>query len=703
MTEDNLASAPPAPELVKPKATTKSVKRRPKASEDITAKKMIQEVGKNFRIQFPEQLEEKYIALFKDAITGIVPADPARIAYDPKGDIPVDKLTYLKVYQCHISEETLQQVYKFGKSNRFEFASDIAIRAHAASTEGKELEKMSYAKSTSALVLPKFKLGGVFKPFQKAGIAYALKTKHCFIADEMGLGKTVQGIGVMACDLDNIDKDGFKQPWIIVVPSSLRINWFRECKKWLPKRFVVNMIKNRDLETRTVVNRKTKESREVPRPHAKLFIENTDVFIMTYDKVHRFSSVLANVPKIRGIIFDESHYLKGRSTKRTIATKAWVADLDPEYVLLLSGTPLMNRPMDLISQLQILNRLQDFGGYNHFQSRYCGMSTTDLSQVHAVHKAGQDAVNDVIKPEDLTVDNLAQAMKDELVRKSFENMTALNKGLRANCYVRREKSDVLTDLPEKTRQTYALEINNRKDYEAIEADVVGYVMERATKDEKFLKGISTLKGVARATAISAHRADAAERAAKAEILVKIENLKQAAAFGKLASSKEWIDNFLISGKKLVIFATHRLVLDELQAMYPEALAIRASMSPEKRDEAVTEFQTNKKKKLILVGLKLAVGLTLTAASDTLTLEFGWTPAVHDQAEDRCHRIGQRNAVTAHYHVAARTIEEKIGALIEKKRRVVNSVAVGDPLHGAEQGSVLGGLLEELTGSLSLYN
>jgi SNF2 family DNA or RNA helicase len=87
----------------------------------------------------------------------------------------------------------------------------------------------------------------------------------------------------------------------------------------------------------------------------------------------------------------------------------------------------------------------------------------------------------------------------------------------------------------------------------------------------------------------------------------------------------------------------------------------------------------------------------------LTVEFGWTPAVHDQAEDRVHRIGQREAVVAYYAVAQATIEEKIGRLIERKRRVVNAVADGDPLKDAGVGSVLGDLLGELTGGLHLYD
>ncbi len=72
----------------------------------------------------------------------------------------------------------------------------------------------------------------------------------------------------------------------------------------------------------------------------------------------------------------------------------------------------------------------------------------------------------------------------------------------------------------------------------------------------------------------------------------------------------------------------------------------------------------------------AQGITLTRASNVAFLELEWTPAMHDQAEDRCHRIGQRDAVTAWYLLAANTIDETMARLIQRKRATVAAVTDG---------------------------
>jgi SWI/SNF-related matrix-associated actin-dependent regulator 1 of chromatin subfamily A len=713
----------------KPKPIIRERKRRAKKGMEIRSKKVIREAQKygvtNFIIHFPEELEEQYKPQLMSIPEMYKPSYGARIPYNPDGTIPEEQLTFLSVYTVRSTEETLQLVAKFGKTNRFDFDSDIAVRAQIATTEGKDLERLSYAKSYPELKLPGFSFGKnkdtgkplCFKNFQKAGIQYALETKRCFIAEEMGLGKTCEAIGVIACDLENVGISGIKTPWLIVVPASLRINWYKECRRWFPKKIRehVVMIKNKNMAMRTVKSKINRfEKKEVPTRTTKAFLAENQIFIMTYDKIHRFRDLLETVAW-RGIIFDESHYLKGRSTQRSKVCKEFVHTVDPEFVLLLSGTPLMNKPLDLLNQLQTLSRLNDFGGYNHFLTRYCTMSTVDTSHVSKVHEiAKRDVVveeaseaNDNTETVDLTrmnkVVSIDSALQDEAVRKLYANMIALNKSLRSLCYVRREKIDVLKELPEKSRQTLTFEITNRKDYESIEADVIGYLMDKVAKDEKFMKSIRKYSKGKQQALIAQKKAERAASGERAQALVRIENLKQCAAIGKLKAVKEWIEDFLESGKKLVVFATHNMILNELEAMFPDALSIRSNMSAEKRDNAVTEFQENKKKNLIFIGLKLALGLTLTAASDTFTIEFGWTPAVHDQAEDRVHRIGQKNAVTAYYGVASGTIEEAIGRLIEKKRRIVNAVADGDPLKDAGTGSVLGDLLGELTGGYGLYS
>ena len=88
------------------------------------------------------------------------------------------------------------------------------------------------------------------------------------------------------------------------------------------------------------------------------------------------------------------------------------------------------------------------------------------------------------------------------------------------------------------------------------------------------------------------------------------------------------------------------------------------------------------------------GITLTRASNVAFLDLEWTPAMHDQAEDRCHRIGQHDAVTAWYLLAAKTIDETMLDLILAKRRVVGAVTDG---RREEDGAMIDGVVRALRG------
>lgn len=669
------------------KPAVREKKRRAKPSEVISSKKLILDLGNTFRIQFPDTDSALYVP--EMLAIGAEPAKPDLIPYNPHGDIPEDQLTYSRVYTLRQSEENLQKIAAFGRRYRFDFDSDILIRAQASSSEGRELERMSFAKSSTTIVLPKFgngKKAGTLKPmpFQKAGIAYAFRAKRTFIADEMGLGKTIQALGTIAYDRAKNKLQPLQNKWLIVVPSSLRLNWFKELNKWLPKKagHRITMIRPSHLSL-TPKGTLTRD--------AKRYLSSYSIFVTTYDTLKRDAAALRYLD-LRGIIFDESHYLKSRSNKRVTAWKQFTKEKDPEYILLLSGTPLMNKPTDLISQLQILNRLHEFGGFNHFLARYCSIMTTDLSHVAKVNKAAEA---EALTGSSTEVEGIL-SVQDILIRKAYQNMLDLNKRLRSLCYVRREKSEVLDNLPEKTRQMIPLEITNRKLYSKIEADTLGFLADRAVEDKEFLKSIKKMSPENQKKMIAEHRASTYYKKMRAEAVIRIELLKQTAAAGKLKAVKQWIDDFLESGQKLVVFAVHKIIIQELLDMYPNAVSIRGADSPEKRQEAVDRFQTDKKVNLMIAGLKPGgVGHTLTASSTTVFIELGWNPAQHDQAEDRVHRIGQTSNVNAFYLLASKTVEQQIGLLIERKRRTVNSVASGDPLKDFEQGNVLGNLLVEL--------
>lgn len=462
-------------------------------------------------------------------------------------------------------------------------------------------------------------LGGTLLPFQKAGVAYASAARRTFIADEMGLGKTIQALATVQ------NLRAF--PLLIVTPASLKLNWQREAQKWLPGKTIC------------VLKGKTGEQCE------------GDVVILNYDILDKRAEELA-ITKWQSVIFDESHYLKNYKAKRTERAKELAKGIPNRF--LLTGTPVLNRPQELLSQLGILGRLDQMGGFWEFAKRYCKAYKT---------RYGWDMSG---------VSNL-----EELATK-----------LRACCFLRRTKAQVLPELPEKRRTYLTMEIDNRREYSKAESDLIVWLARRAADDLAFNKSLKDLPEEEKQRRRDERGQEAAHKAQRAEQLVKIEVAKHLAAQGKLAAVLEWIEDFLESGEKLVVFASHRDIVQSVAEKF-SAASITGETPLEQRQKAIDDFQGNPDTKLLVLNIQAGgVGITLTAASNVAFLELGWNPATHDQAEDRTHRIGQKNAVTAWYFIAQNTIDERIAALIEAKRRVVAGVT------GDEEG-----IVKELTSEL----
>jgi SNF2 family DNA or RNA helicase len=163
--------------------------------------------------------------------------------------------------------------------------------------------------------------------------------------------------------------------------------------------------------------------------------------------------------------------------------------------------------------------------------------------------------------------------------------------------------------------------------------------------------------------------------------VRLNALKLLAARGKLHAALAWIHDFLSSGERLVVFALHREIQHAVLERFPAALHILGDDSQLARDDSLRGFQApdDHRNQLIVCSLEVAgQGITMTRSSNVAFLELDWTPAKHDQAEDRCHRIGQPNAVNASYLLAADTIDETIATLLERKRAVIAAVTDGRP-------------------------
>jgi hypothetical protein len=513
----------------------------------------------------------------------------------------------LAQWQAHLAE-----LQRAGRSDRNDAAIEEAherikelqskgfggSNAPAAHGEQTSLRDLATAKQGTLKVQG---LGGTLYPFQQAGVEYMTRTKRCINADEMGLGKTAEALA-------SLQHTG-AFPALIVVPATLKLNWQNEAARWLPGRTV------------TVLNG--------TKPEAFL---HGDIVIINYDVLYAWSEVLSLIPW-KALVCDEAHYCKDKKARRSQAVKAIIKATAPQYRFFLTGTPLVNRPIEATNLLDLLGYLRPvFGGFMTFAKRYC-----DATQGRFGWNFGGS--NMALLPE-------------------------LNERLRATCMVRRLKMDVLTELPAKQRADVPVDLDPRimAEYYRAQNDVIEWLQETA--------------GNARA-----------ERAMRAEAIVRINTLRKLIAQAKLKSIVAWAADFTGYDKKtgtwdedapkLVIFAHHISLQDALQKAFPQAAYIRGDQSKASVEEHKARFQNDPACRMIICSLKAGgFGHTLTAASNVALCECDWSPHTLVQAEDRTHRIGQRDSVTAYYLLAEGTVDGEMARLLHSKQRVIDAAIDG---------------------------
>lgn len=155
-------------------------------------------------------------------------------------------------------------------------------------------------------------------------------------------------------------------------------------------------------------------------------------------------------------------------------------------------------------------------------------------------------------------------------------------------------------------------------------------------------------------------------------MVMINILRQVSARGKVEAVKEFLNDLLESGEKIILFVSLHEVVNELKKIYPKAVTITGMDSKESRQAAVDKFQGDPDTKIVICSIKAAgVGLTLTASSRVAFVEFPWTYADCCQCEDRAHRIGQKDNVSCYYFLGQNTIDEKVYDIIQTKKDIAN--------------------------------
>ena len=359
----------------------------------------------------------------------------------------------------------------------------------------------------------------------------------------------------------------------------------------------------------------------------------SDITIINYDILDAWKDKL---PEYDTLVGDEIHNIKNKSTLRSKAFR--VIAKRCKHLVFLSGTPITNRPVEFFNALSLLDP-ETFGDFWRYAKKYCNPRMG--------FRGGWDFTGS-------------------------SNAEELHAMLTKTIMIRRKKSDVLKDLPPKVRSVVPIEIDNMDEYRYAETNFFEWVR-RTYGDKK------------------------ASSAAAAEALARIEYLKQLTIKGKMAGIVPWVEDFISTGEKLVLFATHHSTIDGLKTKFGgKAVKIDGRDNLQVRQNAITSFQGSDETRLLIGNIKAAgQGINLTAASNTCFLELGWTPGEHDQAEDRVHRIGQEaDSVTAYFLMAQGTIEEDIAALIDGKRQVISQVLDGK---GVGDESVLSALLNKILG------
>lgn len=446
--------------------------------------------------------------------------------------------------------------------------------------------------------------------YQLEGVRYALDHQRCIFGDQPGLGKTLQAI----CSVVKAHKEsavyGESFPVLVICPAALKVNWQREFKKFAGLSATILDDHCRDEWHRYW---------ELKRPDGEAL---SPVFIVNYESLKKFfvaevksgprmslRSIVFDerVKLFKSVIIDESHKCKSAKTQQAKFVEGICKG--KRWIFALTGTPVVNNNADLIQQLKILGRLDDFGGYKAFVARYCDGP------------------------------------------KQSSNMRELNYRLWRCCFFRREKSKVLTQLPDKMRQYITCDITNRKEYEDAENDVIKYLRQyRHASDDKVA------------------------RAMRGEMMVRMGILKQIAAKGKIKAVSEFIHDVIDGGEKLIMFAYLKDVVDALKREFPDAVTVTGSDDTKAKQNSVDRFQNDPDCKLIILNYKSGgTGLTLTASSRVGFIEFPWTYSDCEQAEDRAHRNGQKNAVNCYYFLGDKTIDRYMYNVIQTKKGIANEV------------------------------
>jgi ATP-dependent DNA helicase len=519
--------------------------------------------------------------------------------------------------------------------------------------EAQQQAQQQAQQARAAFKQPSLLTGGTLRDYQLEGIRWLCNLfengLNGILADEMGLGKTIQVIGLIA----HLKAQGVRGPFLIAAPLSTLMNWANEFRKWVPSINIVVYHGNK-------VARRAMRAKQLHK--SRRSDANFPVIITSYEMIMQDAKSFNNLGFVwKYVIIDEGHRLKNMDCRLVRELKR----ARSENRLLLTGTPLQNNLTELWALLNFI--LPDvFDDLELFESWFSFASVNTTTAHPDSEQAGL-----------LTGDKRA-----EIVSKLHEILRPF--------LLRRLKSDVVQDMPSKT------EIFVYCPMTALQREYYTMIMNRtleAAMEAKYGKKLYRTMRASFKTSSLRNRAMQLRKCCNHPYLFDEptdgngqletdERLVQAS--GKLVVLDRMLRALRREGHKVLIFSQMTRVLDILEDFLDlrgySHCRLDGSTKLDTRQEQVDAFNKTKAGSaavadddsmfcFLLSTRAGGLGINLVSADTVIFFDSDWNPQQDNQAQDRCHRIGQTRHIAVYRLVTENSFENRMLQRAFDKRKL----------------------------------
>ena len=437
-------------------------------------------------------------------------------------------------------------------------------------------------------------------PYQKEGVEFVLFKKAAIIADEMGLGKTIQAITSAVLKKQIF---GFKKV-LVVCPATLKSQWKKEIEKFT--------------DEKALIVTGTPDERE------RQYLDDSHLFyIVNYETVLRDSQAI-NKAGIDYLILDEAQKIKNFETK----TSSAVRKLSPKHILVITGTPIENKLIDIYSIMSVIDPYF-FGPLWEFSYQHC--------------------LFDPEKPNKIN---------------GYYDLKSLNKQL-SEVLIRREKRMVLDQLPNVQQIDIPIKLSSlQEDYHASYAQGISRIIRKKFLTPYDLQRLQLLLTNMRMVCDSTYLIDEETNESP-----KLEELKDI-LFNQLDLKN--------TDRKIIIFSewikVHKLIGRLLREHKIGFVELNGKVPVKSRGELIKKFEHNQECKVFLSTEAGGAGLNLQMADILINFELPWNPAKKNQRIGRIDRLGQKSTkLTIYNFISRNSIEQQIAAGLLIKQNLFEGV------------------------------